>query len=299
VTNSGVPDAGDNPDGGDITPDQCPQACSEHQQCSGTTCHNRYSALNFTAPLNGEVLNNEPLQVTVTLEVAVGRARQDPATISFAATKAGAAAGTATLTLSSPGVYTGTWTPPSVGGEFVLTASWSAAGLQAAVTVTIGHAPCARQCVQGWSLDAQTCRLSAITSLGEVRIEGKNSPNRLEATQPQMFGVPSTSPYDAAERARVCGKVEYVDGGIWNNYNEYAYTITCNGSNVDISRGHAWNCKPCFFCWDDVPVNTQCGVSNLGPLWTPFGQGNGINLVSFATESYARPTLQPGDPACY
>jgi hypothetical protein len=158
--------------------------------------------------------------------------------------------------------------------------------------------PCVRQCPVGWVDSEGACASTEGANLGnvEVRSHGGNSTDATPLGA--VFSVKDE--LDLATSAKACATAVYNNGGIWDNSNETGYTISCGSNSRIVNRHEAWSWKsPQTFCWV-LPVGQACGVTSTGGgNWTPGGQGDGQNTVSFAIPTFYRPYFEPGDPRCY
>jgi hypothetical protein len=158
--------------------------------------------------------------------------------------------------------------------------------------------PCARQCPVGWVDSGTQCASPDGAALGTVVVRSYGG-STTEAT-PLGAVFPVTDAEALATTAKACATAVYNNGGIWNNPNEVGYTMGCGNNARIVNRSEAWAWKtPQTFCWD-VPAGDKCGVlSTGGGNWTPGGQDDGQNTVTFAVQQFYRPYFEAGDPRCY
>ena len=184
------------------------------------------------------------------------------------------------------------------GGAGGAAGSGGAAGKAGAGGAGSGGAPtCARRCPTGWSESGGACVQTTAITLGTVLVRS----NGASTTNANPLGAvfPVRDAEMLATTARACAAAVYVTGGIWENPTEIGYTMSCGSSSRVVNRQEAFTWRtPQTFCWD-VPASVSCGVTSTGAgNWTPGGQPDGQNRVTFSVQSYSRPYFEPGDPRC-
>jgi hypothetical protein len=149
-----------------------------------------------------------------------------------------------------------------------------------------GPEPCGTTCASGWTFDGTSCKV-AKSDGAAVSVWDDHG---LHQSAPWAVPAPAF-----ADTARVCVDAGYQDGGIFDD-GQHAFDVYCGGLRMNVNRneitgnGYAHHKT---WCWDGVPVNTACGVDNLGGGWTPIFQGAGRVNVAFSTQTYSTA------PRCY
>ncbi len=250
---------GGNPDGGgqDGGTDQCTPECAEYQQCVGTTCEARYSAVVIESPANGaRAKKGEAVQVTAKLTLAAGKSANPPAQLMLRYTPPGGPDHYDVALSPSNGGYAGSFTAEK-DGVYQLVASYPDTGLTSPTvelvsdgvaptfTVTVDPAPTRLTPVDGttWTdtLDAayatayrrdEIATIHVSSEDDDVKGDGVTVEVKVGSDASTTRPVASVAAAECGASAKWCGTAEVKLWELEMNAFRGEFTVTAAGTDV-------------------------------------------------------------------